>query len=345
MQAKTQSEVRDLLGSPAFVAWFERYNELRRSMVEAREHYRDLLVQAAMARFKSDLTTQWADDRVLEAGECEDRAGQAAAEFAEIENSSFEMVSKFEMQRQRATEAWEEMDRSEELLEEQRQGAADLRARADAARKIGSPEGVGEAERIAARLADVETRITLHAKEVEQARARQQLADDLKTRMWSEVEGAWSSAFRANLARTEHAYQGRKVRGEVEELFQRAGGERRRIDDLEREAERTLAQAGAIEADFEQLLAEARRLFECTLVREFLYWPQTDDVRLAWCVPLIDERNHLNIQVRALEIYVVERSRGLDFLEPLPETDRDKREGDPRLERFFREGRPTAPRA
>ncbi len=345
MKAKRLSEVQELLQSPELLAWHQRYNDLRHALDDARGRRNDLLVQAALARFKADFTTQMADDELLRAGDCEDRAAQAAADSAQIENSSFEMVSRFEMDRQLATDAWAEVDRVEQLLEESRRHTSDLKARADAGRKAGTPEGALEAERAANRSRELEGQIAALAKSVEEARTRQRLAEEAKGAKWMEVESTWSSAFRANLARSEYAYQGRKVRIDVEKLFQGATDERRRVEELEGEATKSLETIHRLEADFEAHLDEARQHFDCALVREFFYWPNVDEVQLAWCVPLIDERNHLNIQIRALEVYVIERGRGLDFLEPVAETGRDKNEGDPRLDRFFREGRPTAPRA
>ena len=50
---------------------------------------------------------------------------------------------------------------------------------------------------------------------------------------------------------------------------------------------------------------------------------------MAFCVPLIDEDFHFNIQLSALHIYQVERARGLDFIEPVVGEDVRVRE-DPR---------------
>ena len=99
-----------------------------------------------------------------------------------------------------------------------------------------------------------------------------------------------------------------------------------------------------LEREYDALLAEGRRSFDSTLINEFLYWPHADDVKAALAVPLIDERNHFNIQVAALQVYRLERSRGLEFFEPVlddGESQSDTQgQDDPRLETFFLEGRP-----
>ena len=55
------------------------------------------------------------------------------------------------------------------------------------------------------------------------------------------------------------------------------------------------------------------------------------------CVPLIDEQSHFNIQIKALKVYQIERDKGLDFIEPVP--DEELNDDDPRLNSFFLEGR------
>jgi hypothetical protein len=60
-------------------------------------------------------------------------------------------------------------------------------------------------------------------------------------------------------------------------------------------------------------------------------------VHAALCIPLIDEQSHFNIQIKALKVYQIERDKGLDFIEPVP--DEELNDEDPRLSSFFIEGR------
>jgi hypothetical protein len=90
----------------------------------------------------------------------------------------------------------------------------------------------------------------------------------------------------------------------------------------------------------DELLSEGEERFECVAIAEFLYWPHHDDMRAALCVPLVDALAHLNIQVFKLQIYRIERAKGLRFIEPLPIEGSKEDEDAARLESFFA-GRPT----
>ena len=52
------------------------------------------------------------------------------------------------------------------------------------------------------------------------------------------------------------------------------------------------------------------------------------------CVPLVEERNHLNIQVEPLVLYQVSQEKGLEFIEPIPKEELSL-ERDSRLDNFF----------
>ena len=295
MKTMSVGSVRELLRAAEYTGWYQRYKSARSAIEGARVRREDLLSQAHMVRYKAELTQQTADERLFAAGEFEDLAARANAEFVEIENNSFEVLSAFELQRQQAIDAISEHDRSEKLLEDERQLASELRARADAAKKHKTPEGQAEAERLESRLREVEIRVQALGKAEEEAEERRGREGAKKQDLWLDVEAAWSSSFRANMARTEFAYEGRRVRTESEELFARASAERRRVEELEAEAERMVGRVAELEREYDLILEEGRRAFDCALINEFLYWPHADDVKAALCVPLIDESKHFNI--------------------------------------------------
>ena len=152
--------------------------------------------------------------------------------------------------------------------------------------------------------------------------------------LWEEVEASWSSAFRANLGRSEYAYQSRRLRGEAEEQFVKSSHERRRVDTLGEEAKHLESKFGEYRDEIMMHMKEARTRFDCTVVEEFLYWPKQGEVRSVLCVPLIDDRDYLNVQVQALSIYQLDRTKGLDFVEPVAGSTETAGE-DPRLTAFF----------
>lgn len=342
MKAKRIREISECVKSSAFDAWYVRYNELRKERTLLQEEREDALALAAVAAFKAESTLRCADETLFRAGECEDRSARAHAEFAEIENDSFETLSTFEMQRQKTSESWAELDRAEKRLEDHRQDTSDTRAELEAAKKGTTAEARLEAERLEQRLKDLEAEVSTLAAEVEEVERRLEEDKGQKDTIWHEVEDTWSASFRANMARTEYSFQARRTRTDAETLFARAAGERRQADELSEAARKMLEKLSDLEEELPKHMIRAEEQFECVLVDEFMYWPLHDSVRTAVCVPLIDEREHFNLQVTALQSYKVERARGLEFLEPVP--DALEEDTDPRLHAFFAEGRPTLER-
>ncbi|MEK7704190.1 MAG: hypothetical protein AAB426_04470 [Myxococcota bacterium] len=342
MKVRRLREVRELLRSPQLEEWFGRYVTLRQAMVDARERRDDLLAQSSMVGFRAERTQQAADESVFESGELENAAEQARAEISRIENESFEALSTFEVQRQKASDAWQVVSGLESQIEQARQRAMDLQTSADAARKAATPEGAAEAARIGTRLAEITSQIDARARELEAAQQRQHAEESRRDALWEQVEAIWSTLFTANMARAEYEYRVRHQRHETERLFARSTAERQRAGELVNEASATDTRIEQLEGDLARTLDEGREAFGCALVRDFLYWPRQDDVRQAYAVPLVDEREHLNIQVSALRIYQIERTKGLDFLEPVPEDVGNGTEEDPRLAAFFVDHRPGA---
>ena len=110
------------------------------------------------------------------------------------------------------------------------------------------------------------------------------------------------------------------------------------------QSEAAAQELARLEGQLVQLLAQAEERFHCVAVSEFLYWPHEDDVRGALCVPLVGDMHHLNIQVAKLQIYSIERAKGLKYIEPLAQDVLDDVEDAVRLTRFFTD-RPGGARA
>lgn len=318
MKTKKLSEIRELLESDDLHTWFERYKDLCGQIEAAHRSYSDRLPHL-----------------IWRAGELEDASAHAHADYVELEES-FEFLSDFEVQRQHTSDLWMEMQGREKALEDQRSVASELRIRIGAQNKgRRMTANLTEIERRKTTLSDLETSIETGAQEIEALQNSFEVATKERDAIWTDVETQWSDAFRANMARAEHMYAAQRVRAEAAKV---AEGE------VEPVAERTDADQAltekikGLEAELVEHLEVGEKKLDCTLVREFLYWPQQDDVMAAVCVPLIDEHDHLNVQVTALNVYQIERARGIEFLEPFPES--DERSEDPRLETFFT--RPTA---
>ena len=344
IKVKSGREVRDLIGSEPFNTWYSRYQTVRQAIQAARDRHFEVEAESAMVTLRAEYSQRRADECLFRAGECEDLGELAHAEFAEIENTSFEMLSEFETERRRTTESWQATDRLEKSFEDEKQRLREMQARIDTVRESKASEAQAEADRLEGRARELEHSIHRTEKDVEAARAKQGTLEQHKDSLWVDVEDAWSRAFQANIARTEYAYEGRRARGEAESLFGQSTTERRRIDALHAEAVQVKQRIFELATELDKLLQTARDDFHCVLIEEFLFWPQKGNVATAWVVPLIDERHHLNIQVEALQLYQVERSKGLDFVEPVPE-EGEAPPQDLRLDAFFAPVKHAAPLA
>jgi chromosome segregation ATPase len=318
LETKQVHEIRQILTSSVFEAWHEEYCRLHDELRSAREQHPDRLVHM-----------------VLRAGEFEGRAAQAQADFAALDGS-FDQLGEFELQRQRTSTVWIEHQRAEHALTQHRQAASELRTKLQASRKQDrSATVIAEEDRLAGQLAETEKMILQLDAEVQRLKLRLDQAAARRDELWSAVQQTWLEAFRANMARIENDFLGKRARAEISRLSgdQTTGGSG--------DAETLEPRIGELEQALETLLEEGRRRFDCVLIAEFLYWPHQEDMRAALCVPLLGERDQLNLQVEPLKVYRVARDRGLQFIEPLPEDYEAGETDDARLERFFT-GRPTA---
>jgi hypothetical protein len=330
-------DLRDLVRSESLQRWYTRYAELQAEVANARERRDDLLAQSSLLGFKADQTQHIADELLFRAGECEELAAGASSECAQIENTSFEVLSAFERQRTRASVTWGELGRYEARIEEARAKASEVRARLDAARRMATREAEAEAQRLRVRLQVLELLTAQLGSELADREKVLSAEEQRKDQLWTEEEATWSAAFRALLARAEYDYQARRVRARAEKLFGQTNEERQRVEKLAGEAEAQGQRIAQLQTEIAQHLQRGRREFECVLIEEFLYWPREDDGQTAFCVPLVAETQHFNVQVAPMQIYEVERNRGLAFISPVPE-DADRNDDDPRLAVFFGKG-------
>ena len=306
MQKYRSAEVAALLSSHDFASWYERYRTWWRQRCSYRFNQADPLYMGMVL-----------------VGDYEGRAAQAATEFAHADGS-FADLSAFEAQRQKATATHVELTGLESELEDVRRRASEVSRHHAAARKRQGAGTAGdraevwhleaESMRLRQQIDGLVGHIgVLRRKLVEENREREDL--------WQRVQHRWENAYRSRLRTTELAYLGRRLRASVEApqpvprpepggaLGKEAGDPETRSVELSEE-------------HFQQVLAELAQevegAFGCVLVEEFLYWEQEAGHERVWCVPLVDEEEHLNVQIKALNVYVIGLDRGVDFLEPLP---------------------------
>ncbi|MEE8408135.1 MAG: hypothetical protein V3T05_00890 [Myxococcota bacterium] len=316
IKAKNVRDVRELIASKRFTDWFARYDTLYRNLQELRQHDADAVVRA-----------------VLQAGEYEGQASAAEATFAELD-SSFEYLGEYERQRHITSDCWVDLGRLEYLLAEDRQEASELRAELAASRKRGDAPNIEvERARLENELETAETAITELAAQVEEAQDNLDIESKRRDELWGVVEEMWMTAFRANMARIEYDFLAKRSRAEVDVLAREHAAHKSDGGPKEEDLETVEKRTAEAEQEIVEALEEADGAFECAAIAEFLYWPQEDDRRGAVCVPLVGDRDHLNLQVDKLQVYRVDRNKGLKSIEPLPDlVDSDD---DVRLDAFF----------
>ncbi len=320
MRAKSLGEARELVASREFLSWWDGLVQARAAEDEASARFDELLTQSTLMDFRAELAQKNAIDTLYRAGECEDQAAKLVAEASEVENRSFEIVANYEEQRFKVSEIWYRLGAAEKALDEIRERLGTLRAKGDG--NLASAES--ELKR-----AEREHRETHDAYERETQR---------KLRLWDEVERMWATSAELSLLVAEKRLQGRKIRRRAERLFREAEERKARSKALRREADEQSQLEGQHKERRAILLSDAKDRFGCAVGEEFLYWRQREDQEGAYCVPLINDSDEFNIEIKSLSIYRVGKQRGVEFLEPGREGRRVD-EGDQRFESFFLEGR------
>ena len=303
MQTKLIADVRAILDSGPFVAWHERYKVAASDWMAARRQDEDPLT-----------------DAILRAGGYEELAAIAEISFNALD-SSFEELSHFESQRAHTSEIWTAWNGAESRLADFRHLASETSRSLDALKKADGNANAAQIAKIADRLEALQLAIERASGDVA-SRSRELATETARSKeLWATVEKTWTAVFRHAMEVVEYKYLARRWRecaGHAPSLPLTPG------------PSETDARAA-----FELLVAQAEQRFGAVLVEEFLYWLRTDNPRLGLCVPLVTDRDHLNLQVSALQIYEMHRDKGIEFLEPLPDCTVDPNAPDPRLEAFF----------
>lgn len=332
MKARRLSEVRQLVASPEFKGGWDALVKLRGARDDTRERHEELLSQAMLMEFRAELAQKNAIDTLYRAGELEDAAAKMAAEAQELDNASFKVVADFEEQRLRASEFWYRVCAAERHAEQLRAQIELRRARLVAAAPGASKDLEAETGRADAELRRVERSVAQLQQENERETAG-------KNRLWEEVERIWARSMELNLLMAERRAQGGKVRAEAERLFQQAEERKQRAGKLRAEADALAREQEAAETRLAEVAQGARERFGCAHGEEFAYFRQKEAPQRAWCVGLVEDGLHYNIEVKPLAVYSVDARRGVEFLEPAVERHPSDAEGDRRFEDYFLKGR------
>lgn len=303
MKSLRLGDLRELLQSSAFSAWWTGLAHAAAALQEARLRHEDLSSQAEMMTVRSELAQRRAVEVFSRAGDAEDEATRAAAEAQRLENRALELVAQHEEQRVRTSDLWIRLGAAEKAVEERREAPPRPRR---------APRGERGQDGGTAALRSAE-------REHEELRAQYAAEDEKRSRLWEDVEAAWAASFERSLVAAEHGLAARRARREAERLFQEAEERRGRAKQLAKDADAAGRELAEAQRRRVALLAKASEEFGCTPGESFLYWRHAGDKRSAWAVALADEVEGTNLHVKALGVYVVARHRGVALLEPARE--------------------------
>ncbi len=315
MKPKRVGEIRALIAQSEFQDWWKELVSAREQRRTANERYDELLSQTTLLEFRAELSQKNAIDTLYRAGECEDDAANMVFEATELENRSFRAIADFEEQRYKVSELWYRLGAAEKLVEDKREQLGALRTK----------KAEGE-------LKDAERALRAATDDYERETAR-------KSRLWEEVERIWSKSAEVSMLVAEQRVRGKKTRKEAEELFALAEERKKRSHELRAEAEGAAAAVEATEKRIRQLLDQAKETFGCAAGTDFLYFRHSDQQKLALAVALVEDHESYNVEVKPLSIYLVDRQRGVAFLEPARGESASPEEGDRRFDEYFLTGR------
>jgi hypothetical protein len=256
MKVKSLSEVRELVASADFMAWWQELSAAKDSEADAVERFDELLTQSTLMDFRAELAQKNAIDTLYRAGGCEDSAAKLLAESTDVENRSFEVVATYEEHRFKVSEIWYRLGAAEKSMEEMKERVGTFK---DLVEKAGE-------DRARRREAELE----LSAAQVDQQKAERehhQIHDDYeretqrKLRLWDEVERMWASSAEMNLLVSEKRAEGKKIRRRAERLFREAEERKVRGKGLRTEADLQSKEKGKHAERSAQLMRDARERF------------------------------------------------------------------------------------
>lgn len=296
MKAKWIDEVAEIASSEDFADWLEGLHRTRKEMKAKAERYDEILTQVNLVEFRAELAHRNAIETLEESTRLEDAAAELENESAVLENNSFEVVSQFEMQRDRTTKLWEQL------------GGLDVNIEQASGGKKKS-----------------------YQKQRDRMNEDYEREDVRKQRLWVEVEKLWIRNIDCNLALRERRHKSKVVRRKADGLFEAYEAESKQAKELADAAEAVQAEKVRAEQDFEKDLQAAKDKYACLLNEDFLYWVAREDNKVVYTVPLFDDAENYQPAVVAGQVYRTTPQLGIDGLvlvDPSEVTDAASRDED-----------------
>ena len=333
MKALLTRDLEAILQKKKFIEWWQNLVDLEEKLTEVRLRHEELLAQANLMNFRAEFTQKKAIDMLYLAGEHEDSAAQAMAEAADIENKSYEAVANFESQRIAVSDMFSRMDAKEHeilsLLTEVREVKASFIEAKDSEKKK-ELEGV---------LKKKEGEMSRKERDFRELSLDYEHEKNRKLSLWEEVEQMWSRSLNIILEASEKRIKSRTKHREAETLFKEAERHKINAQALDSEVLEAEKEIEHYKKKIEELRILAQTLFGCMVGDAFLYWPVRQDNKKVFCVPIFSQSEGYNIELQSRHIYLIDRQRGVGFIEPLPPKGEIQEDEDSRIDEFFIRGR------
>jgi hypothetical protein len=111
-KAHRLSEVRELLSTTPFQAWWTELVALQGELTQAREKHEELLTQTQLMDFRAELVQKDAIDTLYRAGESEDAASQQQSQADALESQGLHALAQFESHRVVTSDVWYRLNAS-----------------------------------------------------------------------------------------------------------------------------------------------------------------------------------------------------------------------------------------
>ncbi len=330
MKAKYLKEVKNLLESPAFKEWWAKYNDKQKEILNLTSEIDNIMAEENNHRFNANLFQKRALDRIEESSQMEALAANLVAEASDLDNKSYEAVARFESKRVEVSELWFKVGALDHEIETIKAEINTLKDRLSAA------SDRQEVINLRTNLKNKEQMLDTLSKEFSKISEQYEREASKKKKLWEEVEIIWGVSIEYNLKVAEAQAKSKKFKRDAERLLRESNYFSRKASEKQTEQELKNSEREKDIQFIQELLRLAREKFECIAEDEFLYWQQKENSQLIYCVPLITDLENYNIEIRALNIYQIDRTKGVNFIEPLVEDRKRLSEAeDSRIDDFF----------
>ncbi len=334
MKPKYLKEIKNYLESPPFKEWWAKYSEKKKEIQNITSEIDKIMAEENNLKFNANLLQKKALDRIEESSQMDALAARWIAEASDMDNKSYEAVARFESKRVEVSELWFKVGALDHELETIKSEINVLRER------LSSASDRQEVINLRTTLKSKEQALESLNKEFAKVSEMYEREAAKKKKLWEEVEMIWGITIEYNLKVAEAQAKSKKFKRDAERFLRESNYISRKGAEKQSQLEQLNAEREKDIKYIEELLRIARERFECIAEDEFLYWQQKENSQLIYCVPLITDLDNYNIEIRALNIYQVDRSKGVSFIEPLAEErKRISDEEDSRIDDFFLKGR------